>query len=293
MVYLIFGGNAYTALGKIRELKNAFLKKAGESASIADFSEEELSQHANEIFSQLFQDSLFYKRKLAVIRNASLAPDFFKLIKESAELFKNSRNIFIFWESMAATDKESAALKVLKKNSEKTQEVKVLSEHELDLWLQKKAGELGLKFSKEEREIMISEAGEGAEWALEGMLEKRFLEGESCADEKITHPTTPLHYFKGGGLGEGFSSSSPAPVSPFAFVEKLVSAPFGHALLALKEAEASGQDLQRLIYPLLWKIKQKKMPDAYWQGILAESAMRRSPKNAYEILERFILAIKA
>ena len=270
MVYLIFGGNAYTALGKIRELKNAFLKKAGENAAIADFSEEELGQRANEIFSQLFQDSLFYKRKLAVLRNASSAPDFFKFVKESTELFKNSQNIFIFWESAAAKDKESVALKTLKKISEKIQEVKVLSEHELDLWLQKKAGDLDLKLSKEEREIMISEAGDGAEWALENMLEKMVLGSDKLLAKK------------NAGVGG----------SPFAFVEKLVSAPFGQALFALKEAEVSGQDLQRLIYPLLWKIKQKKMPDAYWQGILAESALRRNPKNAEEILERFILSIK-
>lgn len=282
MVYLIFGGNAYTALGKIRELKNAFLKKAGESATIADFSEEELSRRANEIFSQLFQDSLFYKRKLAVLRNASSAPDFFKLVKESTELFKNSQNIFIFWESVAAKDKESAALKVLKKNSEKIQEVKVLSEHELDLWLQKKAGELDLQLSKEEREIMISEAGEGAEWALENMLEKKLLSANPPRSSTlgVESQKTPSVFPRG-------------EASPFAFVEKIFSAPFGRALLALKEAEASGQDMQRLIYPLLWKIKQKKMTDAYWQGILAESAMRRSPKNIYEILERLILAIKA
>ena len=88
-------------------------------------------------------------------------------------------------------------------------------------------------------------------------------------------------------------SRAATTASPFLFVEKLVSAPLARALLALKEAEVSGQDLQRLIYPLLWKFKQKRMADAYFKGIQAESAMRRDPKDAYEILERFILAVKA
>ncbi len=276
MVYLIFGGNSYVALNKIAEIKRAFLKKA-DSAAVSDFSEEELVKRPRETFNQIFQGSLFSDKKLVILRNASSAPDFFKFAKESAELFKASRNIFVFWESGVGKDKESKALETLKKISEKTQEAKILSVSELDRWLQKKAGELGLKLSKEEREVIISEAGDGAEWALENELEKIFLEGGSRADEKITYPPTP---------------SSRTQASPFAFVEKIFSAPFGRALLALKEAEASGQDLQKFIYPLLWKAKQKKMPDAYWQGILAESAMRRTPKNAYEILERLILAIK-
>ena len=118
---------------------------------------------------------------------------------------------------------------------------------------------------------MIEEAGGNAEWALENALEKMALGFDRLRVTKIVG----------------------ASVSPFAFVEKLVSAPLGRALLALKEAEVSGQDFQRLIYPLLWKLKQKRMADAYFRGIQAESAMRRDPKNAYEILERFILAIKA
>ena len=267
MVYLIFGGNSYVALNKISELKQAFFKKAG-SAAISDFSEEELAKRPREVFSQLFQDSLFFAKKLVILRNASSAPDFFKLAEENTESLKASRNIFVFLESATAKAKENKALETLKKISEKTQEAKILSGGELDKWLQKKAGELGLKLSKEEREVMISEAGDGGEWALEGMLEKIVLGGELNA-KKTTAVSTP-----------------------FAFVEKIFSAPFGRALLALKEAEAAGQDLQRIIYPLLWKAKQKKMPDAYWQGILAESAMRRNPKNAYEILEKFILGIK-
>ena len=291
MVYLIFGSNSYVALNKILELKQAFFKKAG-SAAISDFSEEELAKRPREAFSQLFQDSLFFAKKLVILRNASSAPDFFRLMEESAELFRTSRNIFVFWESATAKAKGNKALETLKKISEKTQEAKILSVSELDRWLQKKEASFGLKLTKEERDLMIVEAGDGAEWALENELEKMALGGEAILGEKPPGSSKPGFetakkpgFFPPGGFKNGAAS-------PFAFVEKIFSSSFGRALLELKEAEASGQDLQKFIYPLLWKAKQKKMPDAYWQGILAESAMRRNPKNVYEILEHFILAIK-
>ena len=64
------------------------------------------------------------------------------------------------------------------------------------------------------------------------------------------------------------------------------------ALLAVKELAASGQDVQRFIYVLLWKLKQKRMYRAYFEGIRTESQMRRDPKNSEEILERFISSLK-
>ena len=123
-----------------------------------------------------------------------------------------------------------------------------------------------IKLSKEEREVMIEEAGENAEWALENELEKMVL----------------------GGKIESARNSSSADANPFGFIEKM----FGpRALIVLKEMSFAGIEPQRFIYAFLWKLKQKKMADAYLRGILAESAMRRDPKNAEEILERFIFSL--
>ncbi len=115
---------------------------------------------------------------------------------------------------------------------------------------------------------MIEEAGSGGEWALENELEKM-------------------------KLGERHSSfKARANLTPFVFVENIFSRPLGPALIALKRATLNGHAPEKFIYPLLWKVKQKKMTDAYWQGVLVESQMRRDPKNSYEILERFILSLK-
>ena len=265
MLYLIFGENSYQAARKIRELKGSFRAKR------ADFLLEEIDGDTEEAdlskLHELFnQADLFGKPRFIILKNViAEAPAAFKIIEKNGDFLKKSQDIFLFWEQdLKPKTKE---YEFFEKHAAKIQEAKTLGLNELDLWMQKKAQTFEIKLSKEERKTMIDEAGEGGEWALENELEKMALGGEI----------------------ESAGKSSSADASPFAFIEKM----FGpRALLALKEAEVSGQDLGRLIYPLLWKLKQKRMADAYWQGILAESAMRRDPKNAEEILERFILAIK-
>ncbi|OGF63919.1 hypothetical protein A2661_02050 [Candidatus Giovannonibacteria bacterium RIFCSPHIGHO2_01_FULL_45_24] len=276
MIYFLFGPNSYQALRKINELKSVFYKKP------ANFLVEEFDGDAElsseEFRAALGQSSLFSKTRLVIFKNVLESNErIFKILKENGDFLQKSRDIFVFWER----ETEKSALAFFKKYAERVQEVKKLGAKELDLWLSKKAQGFGLKISKEEREAIIEEAGGGAEWALENELEKKML---APPPSSTSDAESQKHRM--------FSRAA-TTASPFLFVEKLVSAPLARALLALKEAEVSGQDLQRLIYPLLWKFKQKRMADAYFKGIQAESAMRRDPKDAYEILERFILAVKA
>jgi len=287
VIYFLRGPNSYQALRKTREFKEAFIKKTAGAYLVEEYDGESAPIAGEDFHSSLGQVSLFAKTRLVIFKNI-LNDNIFKILKENGDFLKTSKDIFVFW----AREPEKPALQFFKKYAEKIQEVKTLSQKELDSWLQKKAQVWGLKINKEEREAMIEEAGEGAEWELENELEKGVLGGEVALGKKPPGSSKPGFetakkpgFFPPGGFKE-------SAASPFIFVEKIFSDSLGLALLALKEAEISGQDLQRLIYPLLWKAKQKKMPDAYWQGILAESAMRRNPKNIYEILERFILAIK-
>ncbi len=275
MLYLIFGENSYQAARKIRELKGSFRAKR------ADFLLEEIDGDTEEAdlskLHELFnQADLFGKPRFIILKNViAEAPAAFKIIEKNGDFLKKSQDIFLFWEQdLKPKTKE---YEFFEKHAAKIQEAKTLGLNELDLWMQKKAQTFEIKLSKEERKTMIDEAGEGGEWALENELEKMALGGEAALGKKP------------GFLGDSKPGFKESAASPFAFIEKM----FGpRALLALKEAEVSGQDLGRLIYPLLWKLKQKRMADAYWQGILAESAMRRDPKNSYEILERFIFSLK-
>ncbi len=234
---------------------------------IEEYDRDEMPMTGESFHSALGQISLFAKTRLVIFKNF-VDENIFKILNENGEHIKKSRDIFVFWEKDLTKHKE--ILSFFKKFAEKTQEMKMLDQKELDLWLSKKAQILSLKIGKEEREVMIGEAGEEGEWALENELEKKILMGEDRADKKITHP-------KVGG------------VSPFLFIEKM----FGpRALLALKEMALAGIEPQRFIYAFLWKLKQKRMADAYLRGMLAESEMRRNPKESQEILEKFIFSLR-
>ena len=265
MIYFLYGENSYKALRKIREFKAAFVKKAGDAYLIEEYDGNEVPMTGGSFHSALGQISLFAETRLMIFKNV-INGDIFKILNENGWYIKTSRDIFVFWEKDLMKHKE--ILSFFKKFAEKTQETQPLGPKELDLWLRRKAQILGIKLGKEECEIIIDEASDSAEWALENMLEKIML----------------------GGKIESAGKPSSAGANPFAFIEKM----FGSkALWALKEMSLSGIEPQRFIYSFLWKLKQKRMADAYLRGILAESAMRRNPKNAEEILEKFIFSLQA
>lgn len=300
MLYLIFGENSYQAIRKIRELKESFKLKG------ADFLLEEVDGEAEDVSearlqSLFWQANLFEKARFIILKNILAAsPDLFKLINKCGDLLRDSKDIFLFWEK--GLKPKTKEYEFFEKYAAKVQETKTLSSEELGRWLVKKASESGIKLTSEEKEKMLAEAsptggqaGESGEWALENILEKMVLGASPPAETKQGKPP-----------------------SPFSFVDKIFSAPLGRALLALKEAEVAGIDVAGFIYPMLWKIKtsfgfgrseeeklrrlggvgaptaasEEKLLDAYWQGILTESAIRRDPKNPEEHLERWLISLK-
>lgn len=294
-MYLIFGPNDYAAYKKIREFKFVFQKKTGLNFFSEEINQERLALEGDAFLAGLNQRSLFVKKRFIVFKDAVSHPTLQPFLKENIQKLRESPDIFLFWER--DLDKKSAVFSLLEKHAEKIQEVKALSLSELDKWFEKKAVETGLKLSKQERAEMIEAAGgaeSAPEWALENELEKRVLAGSGAGSENFLTPSRKMSELYCGTARPHLEFSYPAPVptSPFGFVEKIFSEKRSEALLTLKKAVLSGHIPEKLIYPLLWKAKQKKMRGAYKRGILAESAMRRDPKNAYEHMERFILAIK-
>lgn len=270
MIYFLNGQNSYAALNKIAEFKEAF-KKKNEAFLIeeADGENDEISEAM--FYSFLGQGNLFAKKRLVIFKNIFSGNDnFFSILEKNAGRMSAAGDIFVFWERK--TEKEIAAF--FKKYAEKVQDVELLTGTKADKWLERRAKEEGLELTKEERSILIEEAGENMEWALEGELEKIKL-GEQAIPQRRD-------------MRAGAKFAAAAAPSPFVFVEKM----FGpRAFFAVRELALSGQDVQRFIYVLLWKLKQRKMTGAYFEGIKTESQMRRDPKNAVEILERFVAAL--
>ena len=297
MIYLIFGENTYFAFNKIRQIKAEFFKKGGQPFFISEIDGETQNQDFGRIAETIQTRSLFMdaktQKRLAIFKNVIGAyKEAVAFFEENTELMNGNGEIFVFWER--SLTKKDGAFSFFQKHAEKIQEVKNLSSKELDSWLQTKGKDVGLKLSADERAVMISEAGAGAEWALENMLEKALISAPAAGTKISLTPSRPLFKeFDGGTARPRLEISSPAAGagSPFPFIEKIFSASTGRALIALKEAVLAGHDPQKLIYPFLWKIKQKKRPELYWSGILTESAMRKDPKNAYEHLERLIFVL--
>lgn len=292
MFYLLYGPNSYKALRKIREFKEVFFRKGG-----ADFLVEEIDGSAQSVgvagvsFSDIAQTPLFSKRRLVILKDVLSDKVFQDLLGANIGFLKDSPDIFVFWER--DPKKSEGLFQKFKKSAEKVQVMENLSAKELDFWLEKKAGEVGLKLSREERAVMIEKAGGEGEWMLENELEKMALSKEipaslvAAGGGFVAKRQSRESGINGPPARSGISSS------PFAFVEKIFWDKGGEAILTFKKAVSAGHIPEKFIYPLLWKAKQKHMIDVYKNGILTESAMRRNPKNAYEILERFILSTKA
>ncbi|MDO8522913.1 MAG: hypothetical protein Q7S12_01330 [bacterium] len=289
MIYFLYGESSYHALRKINDFKNAFVKK-NKGVLIEEYDGESEEISLEKFHGALGQANLFSKTRLVIFKNAlGEEKKITDELKDNGEFLKNSKDVFVFWEK----EPEAKVITFFKKHSEKIQEVRGQNAADLDKWLDKKAQSLGLKLEKNERAIMIDEAGEQAEWALEGELEKLVLSErqpkaqvlQDLAQRDGASRAIPQQRDMRVLAKSGAEAKAP---SPFVFIDKM----FGlRALLALKEMSLAGIEPQKFIYAFLWKLKQKRMPDAYFAGIEAESQIRRDPKNAEEILEKFIFSI--
>lgn len=293
MLYFLYGESNYHAFRKVKEFKDAFQKK-NSGLLIEEYDGDSGEIGVEKFHATLGQANLFSNTRLVIFKNIITDnKEVIDELKANNDFLRASKDVFVFWER----EPEAAVLTFFKKYSEKTQEVGETKLADLDKWLDKRAKVLGLKLDKNERRLMIEEAGSsptgGAEWALEGELEKLLLGSDSTARNEISRRGRAAAESNSdlvrGGVKEisGRAVGTPTP-SPFPFIDKM----FGpQALLALKEMSLAGIDPSKFIYAFLWKLKQKHMYDAYFECIKAESQIRRDPKNAEEILEKFIFSL--
>ena len=119
MLYLLFGENSLEAVKKIREIKKAFFKK-NPNFLFEEVDADEGSLLDLEMF--LNNQSLFFQKRLLVFKNfISKIQNPKKFFLTHGDFLKNSKDIFLFWEK---SFEEDEVFEILKKISEKTQEVK-------------------------------------------------------------------------------------------------------------------------------------------------------------------------
>ncbi len=324
MIYLLLGENSYRALAKIQELKATILKKGG-SFAIEEI--DGLERALDEILSVLGGTSLFSQKRLVILKSAIASyPELANFFIEHKESLRDSQDIFVFWE--LALDEE--VHKVFESYAKQVQEVAPRSFKQLDLWLQKESVVRGVKLDPEERRVFIENAGENAEWALEGVLEQLVLvqQEPAAGNENSRRGRAALELnsdlYKGGvkefsGPVAGATRISDNAV--FAFADKIFANRFARSLLAFREATAVGIEVPHLLFILFWKLKniflvaqneskslnpyvarktqaeisyfdQKTLLDMWWRGMLTDSLLKKDSKNTAERMEDFLLAFK-
>ena len=119
MLYLLFGENSFEAAKKIQEIKKAFLNKSSHFL-FEEVNSDEESALDPEIFFK--NQSLFSQKRLLVFKNAvSKIQNPQNFFLTHSDFLKNSEDIFLFWEKNFTED---GVFEILKKISEKTQEIK-------------------------------------------------------------------------------------------------------------------------------------------------------------------------
>ena len=120
MLYLLFGENSFEAAKKIREIKKTFLKKNPHFLFEEINSDEESALDPEMFFKN---QSLFSQKRLLVFKNAvSKIKNPQKFFLTHGNFLKNSKDIFLFWDKSFTED---GIFEILKKISEKTQEIKL------------------------------------------------------------------------------------------------------------------------------------------------------------------------
>ncbi len=121
--------------------------------------------------------------------------------------------------------------------------------------------------------------------------------------------------------GDSESAEQKNDKAVFGFVDQVFNNRFSHSLIALANAKKSNLDEAEVLRVILWKLKNiflvkkgetksmhpyvakktavdatqftdTQLLDTFWQGILADSNLKRDSKNAAENLERFLLKTK-
>ncbi len=146
MIIFLYGEDNFRSRQKLAEIKNKFLEKNKEGASLSVFDFAENDWNIREIVMDISSGGLFSSKKLVIIENIIGGKKEFsdekfeKFLKAEAKKEK-SDSILIFWES-DKTKKSGKLYKLLQKIA-KCQEFKLLEGMKLKNWITEKVRNIG------------------------------------------------------------------------------------------------------------------------------------------------------
>jgi DNA polymerase III subunit delta len=161
MIIFLYGEDDYRSIGKLTEIKNKFLEKNKEGASLFVFDFVEKDWNIQEVILSISSGGLFTSKKLAIIKNVFSAKkgfadeNFDKFLKNEAKKDKSDL-ILVFWEG-GKIKKSEKPYKLLQKIA-KCQEFELLEGPKLKNWIIgniEKAGEGKITIGNEAAERLV------------------------------------------------------------------------------------------------------------------------------------------
>jgi len=188
MMIVVYGPDSFRALGKIKEMKEKFVREIDElDTSFGEIEAKALT--VADLSRVLATDSLFAKKRLILIRNlmASKAESVVGALADYLSSIKTD-NIVIFYEEQIGLDKNKKPVslgatdkpKALNKAQQKLWSViardhqmyyPLLSDQELVRWWERRLAELGVTMSRVAQQRLLAAIGPDL-WLLNNELEK-------------------------------------------------------------------------------------------------------------------------
>ena len=302
MIYLFLGENAYCAQQKFAALRGAFLQKGGSSSAITEIAGDLVS--FEELSALIDSNNVFKQKQLVILKHALLEHlDMREFLRARGGELRTTKDVFIFWERALPDD---ATKKFFTTYAEKIQLLDGENGEHTIKWILKEIKERWIGGDSTLEQKALARYSRGGAWAVIGMLDRIAL-GDNDRDSLAQNSTT---------------SASFGNKEVFRIVDALFQRPLFAGITTLYAALTHGVvTSEEALRVIIWQMKNmvlvtrgeskelsgfviqkaKRLSSSYpqavaerlWrEGILADSAMRRDKKNAYEHLERFVFSIK-
>lgn len=169
MIYFLYGPDTYRSRKKLNEIIAEFRKKSGGELGVSRI---DAAENPEVIYAVGGTATLFSAKELFVIENPSLLPvDLQKYVAERVRSWRESSEVtVIFWES-EIDGKKAPIVKEIKKAASKSQEFKLLSPAQTEVWVSAEAAAKGIRLLPREKELLAKCFG-GNLWAVASELEK-------------------------------------------------------------------------------------------------------------------------
>lgn len=192
MFILLYGEDSYRSTEKLNEIKAKFKEKTDPSGlNITTF--EAVDFNLEKFNSSAAQSGFLVTKRLIIAKNllsSKLKDELAEQLLELLERFKNSDNIFVFWEE-AKPDKRTSLFKLLSADKKYTQVFELLDQVKLTAWVKNYLKKNQGKISAPALQLLLAYLGNNL-WQITNELNKlmAYKQGQEIAEADVKNFVT-------------------------------------------------------------------------------------------------------